>query len=117
MDSAWKMKMTRRSLVVVAVASACGVCLWLPLVTYNDQPPWEATEIARRRAVAEGHPVQEAGGIGQHVTQTDSFGGCEIGVLFGLPPDSKRHVAVRLSRSSALVSWQVVEVAVRESPR
>ncbi len=95
------------------------MCLWLPLVTYNDLPPFEATEIARRQAVSEGHPVQESGSIGQYITQPDSFGGCEIEVLFGLPAVGglQRDVAVRLRRSSALVSWQVVKVAIREGPR
>ena len=110
-------KIARRTFLVFAVAGLCGVCLWLPLVTFNTLPPWEATEVARERVVADGHPV--LGSIGQYITEPDMFGGCEVEVLFGLPPVDGREqdVAVRLRRSSALVSWQVVSVSVRESSR
>jgi hypothetical protein len=112
-------KIVRRGVLIFAVAALWGTCLWLPLVTFNDLPPWEATEVARRRAVADGHAVQEAGSMGHYITQPDAFGGCEVEVLFGLPPigGRERDVAVRLRRSSALRGWQVTEVAVRESPR
>jgi hypothetical protein len=112
-------KGVRRAVLIFVVVASCGICLWLPLVTFNDLPPWEATDVARRRAVADGHPVQKAGSIGRYITQPDAFGGCEVEVLFGLPPVGRheRDVAVRLRRSSALLGWQVTEVAVRESPK
>jgi hypothetical protein len=112
-------KFVRSAVLIFAVAASCGTCLWLPLVTFNDLPPWEATEAARRRSVADGHPVQNAGSMGQYITQPDALGGCEVEVLFGLPPigERERDVAVRLRRSSALRGWQVTDVAVRESPR
>ncbi len=108
-------KIVRRALLVVVFAGVCGSCLWLPFVTFNDLPPWEAIEVARQRAVAEGHQVQEAGSMGLYITQPDSFGGCEVEVLFGLPPDSRQNVRVRLRRSSALHRWQVFDVAIHES--
>ena len=111
-------RIARRAILAIAFAGLCGACLWIFLVTSNDMPPWEATEVARRKAVVEGHSVQDSGSIGQYIRQPDSLGGCEVVVIFGLPPSDEieRDVAVRLWRSSALMDWRVTSVVVRESP-
>ena len=112
MTKAWQV--IRLPLLGLVILGAGGVCLWIPLVTYNDMPPWEAIDIARRHALEQGYTVQESGGYGKYITPSDSLGGCEIEVSFVVPPDHKQEVAVRLRRSSALHAWELVDVVQRE---
>jgi hypothetical protein len=102
-----------RMVLFLAFVGMCVVCLWIPLVTFNDLPPFEATEIARKHAIAEGHPVQEAGSYGQYATQPDFFGGSEVEVNFSSPQVDQLSVVVRLGRSCSLFSWHVVRIAIR----
>lgn len=101
--------------LTVAAAVAAGACLWLPLVTYNDLPPFEAGDVARRHATACGYDVSDCGTSGDYVTQPDAFGGCEVEVTFRPPDDGvgRPTLAVRLRRPNALVPWHVTDVSVR----
>ena len=108
-------KIAWRLLLLVAVIVACGVCLWLPLVTFNDMPPWEAMDAARRHAQEAGYDVIESGGSGEYITQPDALGGCEVEAHLGFRmTDDRRLVVVRLRRSSALGVWRLVSVSIRE---
>ena len=112
------MRIFWRSLLAVLATATLVTCLWLPIVTFNDQPPWEAGEQARMHALAEGYAVQNSGFKGEYITQPDSFGGCEIEVFFFIPvPEPEgSDVVVGLKRSSAIVGWQVTYLVVRKCP-
>ncbi len=96
---------------------AAGMCLWLPLVAFNDLPPFEAGNVARRHATAIGYDVSGSGTAGDFITQPDAFGGCEVQVSFVLPPEASksRELTMRLKRSSALASWRVTSASVHDA--
>jgi hypothetical protein len=102
----------------LAVAFALCVCIWLVFVTFNDLPPREAGVIARKHAESHGYDVSGSGTGGEFVSEPDSFGGCEVEVVFALPPGDERgrEVRVRMRRSSALADWGLTNIAAWKPP-